>query len=92
MKNIVTDLLSALLSSGWRMITKEETEPQKGRVILLRCSGLTALRREQFNGLLSALLSNGSVNKPQQRDCFYVVRDTTVATERRSKQMQLCSN
>jgi hypothetical protein len=32
--------------------------------------------------LLSALLSNGSVNKPQQRDRFYVVRDATVATQR----------
>jgi hypothetical protein len=42
--------------------------------------------------LLSALLSNGSVNKPQQGDSFYVVRDTTVATQRRSKQMHLCSN
>jgi hypothetical protein len=35
--------------------------------------------------LLSALLSNGSVNKPQQRDRFYVVRDATVATQRRGK-------
>jgi hypothetical protein len=42
--------------------------------------------------LLSALLSNGSVNKPQQRDCFYVVRDATVATQRKSKQAHLCGN
>jgi hypothetical protein len=42
--------------------------------------------------LLSALLSNGSVNKPQQRDCFFVVRDATVATQRRSKQTHLCGN
>jgi hypothetical protein len=35
--------------------------------------------------LLSALLSNGSVHKPQQRDCFYVVRDTTIATQHRGK-------
>jgi hypothetical protein len=42
--------------------------------------------------LLSALLSNGSVNKSQQRDCFYVVRDATVATQRRSKQTHLCGN
>jgi hypothetical protein len=42
--------------------------------------------------LLSALLSNGSVNKPQQRDCFYVVRDATVAMQRRSKQTHLCGN
>jgi hypothetical protein len=35
--------------------------------------------------LLSALLSNGSVNKPQQRDCFYVVREATVATQHRGK-------
>jgi hypothetical protein len=42
--------------------------------------------------LLSALLSNGSVNEPQQRDCFYMVRDATVATQRRSKQTHLCDN
>jgi hypothetical protein len=42
--------------------------------------------------LLSALLSNGSVNKPQQRDCFYAVRDATVATQSRSKQMHFCGN
>jgi hypothetical protein len=42
--------------------------------------------------LLSALLSNGSVNKPEQRDRFYVVRDATVATQRRSKQTHLCGN
>jgi hypothetical protein len=35
--------------------------------------------------LLSALLSNGSVDKPQQRDRFYVVRDATVATQRRGE-------
>jgi hypothetical protein len=44
------------------------------------------LHTEQYKhivtDLLSALLSNGSVNKPQQRDCFYVVRDATVATQR----------
>jgi hypothetical protein len=42
--------------------------------------------------LLSALLSNGSVNKPQQKDRFYAVRDVTVTTQRRSKQTHLCSN
>jgi hypothetical protein len=42
--------------------------------------------------LLSALLSNGSVNKPQQRDRFYVVHDATVATQHRSKQTHLCGN
>jgi hypothetical protein len=42
--------------------------------------------------LLSALLSNGSVSKPQKRDSFYVVRDATVATERRSKQTHLCGS
>jgi hypothetical protein len=42
--------------------------------------------------LLSALLSNGLVNKPQQRDRFYMVRDATVATQRRSKQTHLCGS
>jgi hypothetical protein len=35
--------------------------------------------------LLSVLLSNGSVNKPQKRDYFYVARDGTVATQHRGK-------
>jgi hypothetical protein len=35
--------------------------------------------------LLSVLLSNGMVNKPQQRDRFYVVRYTTVAMQHRGK-------
>jgi hypothetical protein len=42
--------------------------------------------------LLSALLSNGSVNKPKQRDCFHVVRGATVATQRSSKHTHLCGN
>jgi hypothetical protein len=39
--------------------------------------------------LLSVLLSNGSVNKPQQRDGFYVVRDATIATHRRGKHISV---
>jgi hypothetical protein len=35
------------------------------------------------------LLSNGSVNKPQQRDRFYVVRDATVATQHRGKHISV---
>jgi hypothetical protein len=42
--------------------------------------------------IVTDLLSNGSVNKPQQRDHFYVVHDATVATERRSKQTHLCGS
>jgi hypothetical protein len=40
---------------------------------------------DNVTALLSALLSNGSVNKPQQRDCFYVVRYATVAMQHRGK-------
>jgi hypothetical protein len=44
---------------------------------------------DSVTDLLSTLLSNGSVNKPQQRDCFYVVRDVTIATQRRSKHISV---
>jgi hypothetical protein len=50
------------------------------------------LRLCNITDLLSALLSNGSVNKPQQRDRFYVVRDATVAMQHRSIQTHLCGN